>query len=74
MGGERCRVEHLASGDYCEVSRCMDCGGLHLTMGSLTVRLPLHVVKDLAVCVTAALRTLEVPAECIDPRFQCLKN
>ena len=74
MGSERCRAVHLASGDYCEVSRCLDCGSLHLVVGSLSVRLPLPVVKDLAECAAAALQAIEMPEESTGSRLQSYKN
>lgn len=74
MGSETCRVVHLASSDYCHVSSCMDCGSLHLTVGSVSVRLPLGVVKDLAECITAALDALRTPDETATPHFQSHKN
>ncbi|HTT07264.1 MAG TPA: hypothetical protein VMH34_00510 [Gammaproteobacteria bacterium] len=74
MVSERCRAVHLASGDYCEVTRCMDCGSLHLTVGSLSMRLPPHVVKDLAECIAVALNALRTPEETSTPDFQSYKN
>ncbi len=74
MGSERCRAVHLASSDYCEVTRCMDCGSLHLTVGSLSMRLPLHAVKDLGECIAAALNALHTPDEAIAPYLQSYKN
>jgi hypothetical protein len=52
----------------------MDCGSLHLTVGSLSMRLPLHAVKDLGECIAAALNALHTPDEAIAPYLQSYKN
>lgn len=55
MSEQRCVLVTIAEGDYCGLARCRECGGLHLSVGSVSMRLPGNVVMDLKKCLDSAL-------------------
>jgi len=62
MSGQNCVRHLLAQGVVAQVEYCADCGVLHVSMESITVRFRPTALRDLRDTLSAALASFREPA------------
>jgi hypothetical protein len=67
MSGQHCVRHLLAQGAVAQVEYCMDCGVVHLSMESITVRFRPAALRDVRDTLSAALASLRDGAILAEP-------